>query len=361
MNRIHNSINIVNSSNSPNILKDGNSVFVRIIDTTNNPTKYIASFAGNLFEVTSKETLSPGTSFKATIKVKGKNLQLVPTKLSESTEIENQITKLDAKSFTENNQQISTLLKNLNLPQDKISLSLIQYFQQHQLKLDIPQIKKSRNKAKNILSKNSKKAAQDTDKDLINLSQLDLEMTTKGFSFSEEQLEKLAKTINIFENPDENPSNLNENKKDSLINKKSEEKLYPKETILPFINHIKNKNTIFHCILLPFEIKINNFRYIGYIRHLLNLEDKKLQKTNIFCTNSKTKLYFMIYYSYREDKSFKEIKYFCEPNDNTKDILILKEIFSESKDITEINFSDEAKIQDLFTEDLPITILEFNA
>ena len=101
--------------------------------------------------------------------------------------------------------------------------------------------------------------------------------------------------------------------------------------------------------------------YFGNIRHLINLEDKKLQKTHIFCSNDKTKYYFMIYYSYKDEKSFKQIKYFSEPNNNSKDILLLKEFFSNSQDIIDIDFSSEAKMQGLFTEDLPITIVEFNA
>lgn len=368
MNIIHNTINIVNSTNSPNVLKDGNSVFVRILNATENPNKYIASFAGNLFEVTSKEKLLPGSQFRATIKLQGKTLQLIPNKISD-TKAENQISKLDVKSFTENNQQIINLLKNLNLPQDKISLSLVQYFQQHQLKLDIPQIKKSRNKAKSILSKNSQISGKSenssskeiNDADLINLSQLDLEITTKGFSFSEDNLEKLAKTINLFENPEENLNNSSENEESSTKEENSNEELNQRKKFLPFLNQVKNQHSSFHWIFLPFEIKIKDIRYFGNIRHLINLEDKKLQKTHIFCANDETKLYFMIYYSYKDNKSFKTIKYFCEPENNSKDILMLKEIFSDSQDVTEITFSEQAKMQDLFTEDLPITILELNA
>lgn len=350
MNAIHNTINIVNSSNSPNVLKDGNSVFVRILNQTDNPNKYIASFAGNLFEITSKEKLLPGTSFKATIKLQGKTLHLIPAKLDDTKNIENQISKLDAKSFTENNQQISNFLKNLNLPQDKVSLNLVQYFQQHQLKLDIPQIKKSRSKAKNILSKNSHNSKQTeiSENDLSNLSQLDVDITQKGFSLSDEQLEKLSKALNLFENPEENTKSTDEEKNNA-------------KEFLSLINQVKNKNSNFHWILLPFEIKIGDILYFGNIRHLINLEDKKLQKTHIFCSNDKTKYYFMIYYSYKDEKSFKQIKYFSEPNNNSKDILLLKEFFSNSQDIIDIDFSSEAKMQGLFTEDLPITIVEFNA
>lgn len=350
MNAIHNTINIVNSSNSPNVLKDGNSVFVRILNQTDNPNKYIASFAGNLFEITSKEKLLPGTSFKATIKLQGKTLYLIPAKLDDTKNIENQISKLDAKSFTENNQQISNFLKNLNLPQDKVSLNLVQYFQQHQSKLDIPQIKKSRSKAKNILSKNSHNSKQTeiSENDLSNLSQLDVDITQKGFSLSDEQLEKLSKALNLFENPEENTKSTDEEKNNA-------------KEFLSLINQVKNKNSNFHWILLPFEIKIGDILYFGNIRHLINLEDKKLQKTHIFCSNDKTKYYFMIYYSYKDEKSFKQIKYFSEPNNNSKDILLLKEFFSNSQDIIDIDFSSEAKMQGLFTEDLPITIVEFNA
>ena len=89
MNPVHNTISITKTSISNNVLKDGNSVFVRILNTTNTPNKYIASFAGNMFEVTSNTKLLPGTEFRATIKLNGKSLQLIPQK---------NIEKLDRKS-----------------------------------------------------------------------------------------------------------------------------------------------------------------------------------------------------------------------------------------------------------------------
>lgn len=350
MNRIHNSINIVNSNNSQNVLKDGSSVFVRILNTTDTPNKYIASFAGTMFEVSSKETLLPGNTFKATIKMQGKTLHLIPTTISESKEIENQINKLDVKSFTQNNQQIIELLKNLNLPQDKISLNLIQFFQQHQLKLNIPQIKKSRSKAKNILStKNKNPNTPKTEDELSNLSQLDLNFATKGFSLSEEKLEKLAKYLHLIE--DEN----------SQYEKNEEQGNQETKNNLTLINQIKNKDSKYHWILLPFEINLTKTKFTGNIRFLIDLDEKKLQKTYIFCTNGNKNYYFMIYYKCDDLQKYKNIKYFCEPEIEKTDILILKNLFSDDKEFLDIEFSSEAKTQGLFTEDLPITIVEYNA
>ena len=87
MNPVHNTISITKTSISNNVLKDGNSVFVRILNTTNTPNKYIASFAGNMFEVTSNTKLLPGTEFRATIKLNGKSLQLIPQKNIEKLSI----------------------------------------------------------------------------------------------------------------------------------------------------------------------------------------------------------------------------------------------------------------------------------
>ena len=128
MTPIHNTINITNSSFLGNVLKNGDSVYVRILNTTENPNKY---FAGNLFEVTSKEKLLPGTEFRATIKLNGKTLQLIPQKNIEKTQPENSIQKFDIKSFDENSTQINNLLQSLNLPQDKLSFNLIQFLHKH--------------------------------------------------------------------------------------------------------------------------------------------------------------------------------------------------------------------------------------
>ena len=95
-------------------------------------------------------------------------------------------------AFKLDSTQINNLLQSLNLPQDKLSFNLIQFFQQHQIKLNIPLIKKSRAKSKNSITKN--KNLMKFEKIQENLAELDLSMELKGFSLSEEEL------INLLQN-----------------------------------------------------------------------------------------------------------------------------------------------------------------
>ncbi len=372
MNRVHNTINITNTSFSNNVLKDGNSVYVRIVNTTNSPNKYIASFAGNLFEVTSNTNLLPGTEFRATIKLNGKSLQLIPKKNIEKLQIENTIQKFDVKSFDENSTFIKNLLQNLNLPQDKLSVTLIQFFQQHQIKLNIPVIKKSRAKAKNALSKNEN-TKQNTQK-LENLTELDLAMELKGISLSEEELvnflglfteQQISENSRIQEDTKNQQNEETENQETSFLSQ-----IYTHEDFLKnqkfgnltLLNHIITDKSNFHWIVLPFEFKIRDNLYFGSIRLLLNRTEKNLQKMNISCSNGHTKYYFMIYYNSEGTNKKSIIKYFTEPSKNKSDIELLRTFFDDYKQIEfEFEFSEDAKNSNLFTEDVPIICSEVNA
>ena len=372
MNPVHNTISITKTSIPNNVLKDGNSVFVRILNSTDTPNKYIASFAGNMFEVTSNTKLLPGTEFRATLKLNGKSLQLIPQKNIEKLQVENTIQKFDIKTFDENSSQINNLLQNLNLPQDKISLNLIQFFQQHQIKLNIPLIKKSRAKAKNSISKNEK--IQNFEKSQEKLAELDLSMELKGFSLSEEELvnllqnfstDKILKLSNNLQNNEETENQQDRNKENSDSSFLDE--IYIQDDILQnrkngsltLFNHIITDKSNLHWIVLPFEFSIRDILYFGNIRLLLNRAEKKLQKMNISCSNEHTKYYFMVYYESEGTNKTTHINYFVEPSKQKSDIELLRTIFNDNKQI-KIEFSEDAKNSNLFTEDIPIICSEVN-
>ena len=370
MNPIHNTINITNSSLSSNVLKNGSSVYVRILNTTENPNKYIASFVGNLFEVTSNTKLLPGTEFRAKIQLNGKTLQLIPQKNIENTQTEDKIQKFDIKSFEQNSTQINNLLQNLNLPQDKLSLNLIQFFQQLQIKLNIPLIKKTRTKIKNILSKNEN--IKHCENSQEKLSELDLSMELKGFSLSDEELINLLQSFNqdkIFNFPNNLQNNENDksqqDENDESIDFSFLSEIYNQDDILQnrkngsltLFNHIITDKSNFHWITLPFEFTIGDILYFGNIRLLLNRTEKKLQKTYISCSNQHTKYYFMLYYELKGENKNTHIKYFIEPSQNKNDIELLRTVFNDNKQI-KIEFSEDAKNSNLFTEDIPITCSE---
>jgi hypothetical protein len=65
-------------SGSPSqVLREGSSVFVRIISRTG-PQSYVASFAGARFPVTSRESLKPGMSFTAVLSFRDGKIALIP-------------------------------------------------------------------------------------------------------------------------------------------------------------------------------------------------------------------------------------------------------------------------------------------
>ena len=68
----------------------------------------------------------------------------------------------------------------------------------------------------------------------------------------------------------------------------------------------------------------------------------------------------MIYYKYEGKNKTTHIKYFVEPSQNQSDIELLKTIFNDNKQI-KIEFSEDAKSSNLFTEDIPIICSEVNA
>ena len=126
---------------------------------------------------------------------------------------------------------------------------------------------------------------------------------------------------------------------------------------LTLFNHIITDKSNLHWIVLPFEFTIRDILYFGTIRLLLNRDEKKLQKTYISCSNQHTKYYFMLYYELKGENKNTHIKYFIEPSQNKSDIELLRTVFNDNKQI-KIEFSEDAKNSNLFTEDIPITCSE---
>ena len=92
---------------------------------------------------------------------------------------------------------------------------------------------------------------------------------------------------------------------------------------------------------------------------MLNRAEKKLQKMNISCSNEHTKYYFMVYYESESTNKRTHIKYFVKPSKHKSDIELLRTIFNDNKQI-KIEFSEDAKNSNLFTEDIPIICSEVN-
>lgn len=110
------------------ILKNGSSVLVRVIDDKGNG-KYTGSVAGVRVNLSSEKQLKVGSTFVANVTAKDGIIFVTPKNQSF-------INQNSIKLEVLNNQQIFTLLQNLGLPADGVALSLFQMSKQLEMKIE---------------------------------------------------------------------------------------------------------------------------------------------------------------------------------------------------------------------------------
>lgn len=126
--------------NGKNSLREGSSVYVRIIKNNGN-NSYLASFAGGKFFIKSEIPLSAGSGFLAKIKLE--NGKVVLQKLADNIENKNSIQKITAE-----NQ--NSFLEKMGLFPDNISLALFQQMKMLGSRFSLPVFQKSRKIAEKI-------------------------------------------------------------------------------------------------------------------------------------------------------------------------------------------------------------------
>ena len=126
-----------------NLIKEGSSVLVRILKDSGNG-KYVASFAGGRYAISSKEKLVPGSSFMARVSITDGKLNL--SKIQNT--VQNQLSdKSVVQSSNVMTPQVAELLASLGLPQDNISKMLLQTIVGFGAKINLDKINKARNTA----------------------------------------------------------------------------------------------------------------------------------------------------------------------------------------------------------------------
>ena len=126
-----------------NLIKEGSSVLVRILKDSGNG-KYVASFAGGRYAISSKEKLVPGSSFMARVSITDGKLNL--SKIQNT--VQNQLSdKSVVQSSNVMTPQVAELLASLGLPQDNISKMLLQTIVGFGAKINLDKINKARNAA----------------------------------------------------------------------------------------------------------------------------------------------------------------------------------------------------------------------
>lgn len=131
-----------------NLLKEGSSVFVRVLKDAGQG-RYVASFGGGRFTIASKEALVPGSTFMAKVSIAGGKLNLVRTAASgQMSEAGSQKPVVQASSIM--TPQVAELLASLGLPADNISKMLVQTLVGFGAKINLEKINKARNAALNF-------------------------------------------------------------------------------------------------------------------------------------------------------------------------------------------------------------------
>ena len=161
---------------APKGLQNGSQVLVRII-ADKGGGKYEGSVAGARVNITSKQALTTGTSFTATIS--SKNGQILLTPNSVETNIAQQTFELSVIQ----NEQLVSLLQNLGLNTDNLSYHLMQQFKQLGMKMDSTLLSKIYNLSVKFKGK-EKRAAE-----LIAI------LAKKGIDFSEDDLLALLQEL----------------------------------------------------------------------------------------------------------------------------------------------------------------------
>ncbi len=111
------------------VLKDGGSVFVRVLGNTAEG-RLLVSFAGRRFEASSSAALKPGMEFGARIRLNGNTVELVP--FSGAADIRDAPFLSDA------------FFSRIGLPPDAVSRRILQLFQQLGVKVDVKSAAKAR-------------------------------------------------------------------------------------------------------------------------------------------------------------------------------------------------------------------------
>nr|MCR4790005.1 hypothetical protein [Treponemataceae bacterium] len=127
-----------------------------------------------------------------------------------------------------------------------------------------------------------------------------------------------------------------------------------KFSTLTAFNHIKEKNSKNHWVILPFELNGN----FGVIRIFLDLSLKTLQKILINYKSQTKKYYFVIYLKSKENRG--KIRFYVEnEQENSSDLnyqAIIK-LMEENFNDFSIEYDQDLKENGMFTENSGITLI----
>lgn len=375
-----------------NLLKEGGSVFVRILKDVGNG-KYIASFAGGRYHIFSKEKLFPGSSFMAKVSLANGQLNLFRiSNQPQNLQTENKATVQNSNVLS---AQVEQLLLSLGLPADSISKLILQTLVALGAKFNLNKINKARNVAMQF-------AGQEDEAAEIAMILLDkgiepsienIQDCLTGFGFSSEveenslkqnnfeksenlfQLEKKIKkyfldltTSKIVENEKSDNKKIEKiNVSNIFDNDENAQTLSP--GFLTIFNHIifsneesnnrtKNQFDKIHWIVVPFDFSFKKeeqlYRGNGVFRIALDLSKKNVKKT-VINFNLDGKIWtFLVSFKDEEIEKIKFSYFPYERNNSEKIKKALKNFFSE----VEIELVPHNKLLGFANDDVMLSLVE---
>ena len=306
----------------PNILKEGSSVFVKVIADKGNGV-YEGSVAGHRVHINSSKTLQIGSSFVASISAKNGTIYITPKNLSTI----NNKAYLQINAF--NQTQLSSLLARLGVPINQLSGDILKMMMQLEMKID-----------KDVLHNIFIKASHYKGKEKA-IGELLVLLKDNNIELSNEEIEALLSYLETSYDDLEDSKDKKQykNEKDIInqINKKEDG-----WTIVPYNLVNKEDNNVIGC---------------GVLR-ILKTKYKELKRININCYfNDKEYIFSLLF----EKKQCKEIKFNINPQDKSNEYYekALGNFF-HNKELS-ITFTDPSLIEGFSSEDEKIYSFEGEA
>ncbi len=240
------------------------------------------------------------------------------------------IININNKSFLQL-PEVKTFFEKLGLPCDTTSLHLIQFFQQFEIKPELPKLIKCYNLAKKF-PKNEGKAAE-----------IAFLLEEKNISADEEKIQNVL----VF---------LDSDKEQKQNDKDSKEKDF-----LKLINHKTGKNK--YWLIFPYELKLENDTGDGVIRLLCDRSKKNTEKMIISAKFSRIFYNFVIYFKNSKHGNKSLTIDFCTKPElsllkKRNSIKILQEIFAQQEN-TRINYCKyDDEETEFFSADSQIAIIQ---
>ncbi|PIE98456.1 MAG: hypothetical protein CR988_03095 [Treponema sp.] len=244
---------------SPLILKNGQTVDVCVLKKFPDGSARIG-IRGFVFTATAPKDIKQGAVAKMLVRLTDNKLFLTP--------------------LQQDNPQInpkSDFFSQRGIPKNAMLQSLLSFFQELGLKIEIPALERIAQSAKRI-ARNEKKTAF-----------LAAMLDEKGIFPDDIAFQKLYEVV--F--PEDSYDNKNQDKNSKQNSqKKDKNQDVCEEELLKTVNHIHGGN--FHWIVVPFEKQFSSATATGSCSLLLNLKDKNCKKVTLRATINKTKWTFVI-------------------------------------------------------------------